>query len=99
MQITGLPLVFWIGLVLVYFLVSAVLPIDKVIGRIYPVFGILLITMAVVVIGGLLMGGYDLPGISFENLHPDGTEYYPDMLVTVACGAISGFHATQSPMV
>jgi carbon starvation protein CstA len=45
------------------------------------------------------MGDYTFPSMTLENLHPDGTEFFPDMFITVACGAISGFHATQSPMV
>ena len=97
--LTGLPVIFWIGVILIYFLASAVLPINKFIGKIYPVFGVMLILMAVTVIAGLLVGGYEFPTMTLENLHPNGTEYYPDMFITVACGAISGFHATQSPMV
>ncbi len=96
--ITGIPTMIWVVLILIYFLISTVLPIDKVIGRIYPVFGVLLILMAVTVIGGLVMGGYTFPTFAFENLHPAGLEFFPDMLITVACGAISGFHATQAPM-
>ena len=97
--ITGLPMLFWIAIILVYFLLSTILPINKVIGRLYPIFGILLIVMAVTVIGGLVAGGYAFPEFSIENQHPTGTEYLPDMFITVACGAISGFHATQSPMI
>ncbi len=96
--ITGIPTMIWVVLILIYFLISTVLPIDKVIGRIYPGFGVLLILMAVTVIGGLVMGGYTFPTFAFENLHPAGLEFFPDMLITVACGAISGFHATQAPM-
>ena len=84
---------------LLYFMVSTIFPVDKVIGKIYPVFGVLLILMAVVVMGGVLFGGFALPTFCFENLHPNGQEYFPDMFITVACGAISGFHATQAPMV
>jgi carbon starvation protein CstA len=97
--ITDVPLWVWMVLILAYFLLSTVLPIDKVIGRLYPVFGILLIVMAVTVVGGLFLEGYPFPGFSIENQHPTGAEYLPDMFITVACGAISGFHATQSPMV
>ena len=97
--ITGLPIWVWMGIILAYFMLSTLLPIDKVIGKFYPVFGILLITMAVTVIGGLFLEGYTMPGFSIENQHPTGMEYLPDMFITVACGAISGFHATQCPMV
>ena len=98
-EITGVPMIFWMILIIIYFILSAMLPINKLIGRIYPVFGTLLILMAVTVIAGLLIGGYAFPGMTLENLHPNGSSYYPDMFITVACGAVSGFHATQSPMV
>ena len=98
-SITGLDLTIWVLVILAYFALSAILPINKVIGRIYPVFGVLLITMVVVVIAGLVVGGYAFPSFTLENLHPTGASYFPDMFITVACGAISGFHATQSPMI
>ena len=85
--------------ILAYFVASAILPINKVIGRIYPIFGVLLIGMAVIVVVGLIVGGYTFPSFTLQNLHPDGANYFPDMFITVACGAISGFHATQSPLV
>ena len=98
-SITGISTVIWVIIILIYFMASTVIPINKLIGRIYPVFGILLILMVIAVMAGLIMGGYELPTFAFENLHPSGQEYYPDMFITVACGAISGFHATQAPMV
>lgn len=97
--ITGVPMMVWIIFILIFFVASALLPIDKLIGRIYPVFGILLILMAVTVLVGLIVGGFEFPTFSLENQHPDGKEFFPDMFITVACGAISGFHATQAPMV
>lgn len=92
---------FWAIVILVYYLLATLLPIDKLIGKLYPIFGILLITMAVSVIGAILFSGgkYTIPEISLQNLHPDGTPIWPYMFITVACGAISGFHATQSPMI
>ncbi|MBR3270421.1 MAG: carbon starvation protein A, partial [Clostridia bacterium] len=75
------------------------LPIDKLIGKLYPVFGIILIVMAVSVLGGIFIGGYTIPELTLQNLHPEGLPVWPYMFVTVACGAISGFHATQSPMI
>jgi len=98
-DITGISLDFWIFIILLYFVLSTVLPIDKLIGRLYPVFGVLLIVMAVTIVGGLLIEGYTLPTLVLDNLHPAGADYFPDMFITVACGAISGFHATQSPMI
>ncbi len=90
---------FWIIVILVYYILATLLPIDKIIGKLYPVFGIVLIIMAVGILGGIFAGGHTIPEISFNNLHPDGLPVWPFMFVTVACGAISGFHATQSPMV
>lgn len=92
---------FWTIIILVYYLFATLLPIDKLIGKLYPVFGILLIVMAAAVIGGIMFSGgrYTIPEISISNLHPEGTPVWPYMFVTVACGAISGFHATQSPMI
>ena len=92
---------FWSIIILIYYLIATLLPIDKVIGKLYPVFGILLITMAIAVICGIIFSGgtYTIPEINLKNLHPDGTPIWPYMFITVACGAISGFHATQSPMV
>ena len=91
---------FWAVVILAYYLLATLLPIDKVIGKLYPVFGVLLVTMAVAVIGGILFSGgkFTIPEISLANLHPEGTPVWPYMFITVACGAISGFHATQSPM-
>ncbi len=92
---------FWAVVILVYYLLATLLPIDKLIGKLYPVFGVLLIVMAAAVIGGIIFSGgkYTIPEISLQNLHPNGTPVWPYMFITVACGAVSGFHATQSPMI
>jgi len=97
--ITDVPMGFWLALITMYFVASAILPIDKLIGKIYPVFGILLVAMAVMIIVGLVVGGFGFPAMTLENLHPQGAHMFPDMCITIACGAISGFHATQSTMV
>ncbi|HAM64097.1 MAG: carbon starvation protein CstA [Firmicutes bacterium GWF2_51_9] len=89
---------FWLIIVLAYYFLATIVPIDKLIGKIYPIFGITLIIMAVGVAGGIILQGYNMPEISFANLHPAGAPIWPLMFITVACGAISGFHATQSPM-
>ena len=89
---------FWIVVILLYYILATLLPIDKIIGRLYPVFGVILIVMAVGILGGTIVGGYHIPEITLQNLHPDNLPIWPFMFVTVACGAISGFHATQSPL-
>ena len=95
----------WMILVLAYYLLSTLVPIDKVIGKLYPVFGVVLIVMAVAVIGGVLFQQQSYPMIEIiDNLKDlsnanGGLPWWPFMLTTVACGAVSGFHATQSPMI
>ncbi len=90
---------FWIIVILVYYLLATLLPIDKIIGRFYPVFGFLLLLMAVCVLGGIVFGPYKIPEITLSGLHPENLPVWPFMFITVACGAVSGFHATQSPVV
>ena len=90
---------FWIVVILLYYVLATLLPIDKLIGRLYPVFGIILIVMAVSVLGGTVLGSYTIPEITLQNLHPRNLPVWPFMFITVACGAISGFHSTQSPMI
>ena len=89
---------FWLAVVLIYYFIATFVPIDKVIGKIYPIFGICLIVMALGVGGAIILGGYHIPEITLSNLHPSGTPIWPTMFISVACGAISGFHATQSPL-
>ncbi len=91
---------FWIIVIGIYYTLATILPIDKLIGKLYPVFGVVLIIMAAGIAGVLLFSGdYTIPELTLQNLHPDGTPVWPFMFVTVACGAISGFHATQSPLI
>ncbi len=92
---------FWAIIILAYYLLATLLPIDKLIGKLYPVFGVLLIVMAGAVIGGIIFSGgkYTIPELTLQNLHANGTPIWPFMFITVACGAVSGFHATQSPMI
>ena len=91
---------FWIIVILLYYIIATLLPIDKVIGKLYPTFGVILIIMAVSIAGGMLfIPQYHIPEINFSNLHPKNLPIWPFMFVTVACGAISGFHSSQSPIV
>lgn len=93
---------FWLAVILLYYLLATFLPIDKIVGKLYPVFGLCLIIMALGVGGAtMIMHGGDMPEITLATLatpHPGGTPKWAMMFVTVACGAVSGFHATQSPM-
>ena len=89
---------FWVVVILIYYVLATLLPIDKIIGKLYPIFGGVLLLMAAGIMAGLIAGGYRLPELTLANLHPDGRPVWPFMFITVACGAISGFHGTQSPM-
>lgn len=95
----------WMIIILAYYLLSAIVPIDKVIGKIYPVFGIILIVMAIAVIVGVMVQGGQYPMLEIiGNLRDYSAQngslpWWPFMMTTVACGAVSGFHATQSPMI
>ena len=92
---------FWLWIILAYYFIATFLSIDKIIGRVYPIFGICLIIMALgVIIGIFTNSAYTIPEIwsNFSNMHPKGTPVWSVMFITVACGAISGFHSTQSPL-
>ncbi|HRF68149.1 MAG TPA: carbon starvation CstA family protein [Muribaculum sp.] len=94
---------FWIIAIFVYYMLATLLPIDKLIGNIYPVFGLALLFMAVGIMSVLIFGDVAIPdGISdgLYNRSPSAGSMplFPMMFVSIACGAISGFHATQSPM-
>lgn len=89
---------FWVYVIFAYYVLATILPIDKLIGKIYPIFAIALLIMAVGVTGGIIFGGYHIPEITLANLHPKQLPIWPLMFVTIACGAISGFHSTQSPL-
>jgi carbon starvation protein CstA len=98
-NLTGMSTVTWVVIIFCYYFLATILPINQIIGRIYPFFGAVLLFMAVGLTAGLLTEGYDiLPTLDFSNLHPKGLPLWPLMFITIACGAISGFHSTQSPM-
>ena len=91
----------WVWIILAYYFVATLLPIDKIIGKVYPVFGVALVAMALGLLGALLFGGYRIPEMTtFANFQLDASSVpiVPTLFITIACGAISGFHATQSPL-
>ena len=91
----------WIGLVFIYCILATLLPIDTLIGRLYPVFGAALLIMAIGVGYGIFTREGWVPEITdapFVSHHPKGLPIFPFLCITIACGAISGFHATQSPL-
>ena len=90
---------FWVAIIFCYYLVATLFPIDKIIGKIYPIFAIALFLMAIVVLIALFVRWPALP----EMWESFGTKYdpspiFPMMFVSIACGAVSGSHATQSPL-
>lgn len=94
---------FWVWVVFMYYLLATMLPIDKIIGRIYPIFGLSLLFMALGLIIALFVKGYHIPELNLASIHnyhnnSDKFPIFPMLFITIACGAISGFHATQSPL-
>ena len=91
---------FWSALVFFYYILATLLPVSALIGRIYPLFGLAMLFMAV----GLAIGIFTHDGWMPEftdpltGHHPKGLPVFPMLCITIACGAISGFHGTQSPM-
>ncbi|KGP73268.1 carbon starvation protein A [Pontibacillus yanchengensis] len=96
------PLTFMASLLVIfaYFLIAVLLPVNKIIGKIYPIFGAILIFMAVSIGVGIFFFDNPIPNLTFSNLHPEAkdTPIWPLLMVTISCGAISGFHSTQSPI-
>ena len=92
----------WVVIILAYYLIATLLPIDKLIGKIYPIFGILLLGMAVAIVVAFFIYTPEIPELwsGLQNRHPDAANspIFPMMFISIACGAISGFHATQSPL-
>lgn len=98
----SLDATFWAIVVFIYYILATLLPVDKIIGKIYPVFAIAILFMALGMLVMLIVKSPVLPEItslsSLKNTSPDNNPIFPMMFVSIACGAISGFHATQSPM-
>lgn len=93
------PVIFWCVIIFGYYFLTTLLPVDKIIGRFYPFFALLLILTTVSLLGCLFNLDRDWFTIhSFHNLHPANQPIFPLMFITIACGALSGFHATQSPI-
>jgi len=98
----SLDTTFWIIVVFAYYIFATLLPVDKIIGKIYPLFAVALLFMAVGILVMLYVNHPALPEIwdGLQNTHPDAVALpiFPIMFVSIACGAISGFHSTQSPL-
>ncbi len=88
-----------ISAIFIYYIFATLLPIDKLIGRLYPYFGALLIISALGVGVGLVVTGAPIPELSLANFHPNHAPVFPLLFFTISCGALSGFHATQTPII
>lgn len=100
-SMTDVSYLSWVAVIIVYYFVATIMPVDKIIGKIYPVFGAALIFMALAMFGVVVFGDYELPELtSLENMHFNAEKLpiIPTLFISIACGAISGFHATQSPL-
>ena len=96
---TGITFLLAIIIIFAYFFIAAILPINKIIGRIYPIFGAVLLIMAISVLISLLFSDIKVPELTLSNMHPSDLPVWPLLMITISCGAISGFHSTQSPIV
>jgi carbon starvation protein CstA len=93
----------WATVIFIYYVLATMLPIDKLIGRIYPFFGFAMLFMAVGIGGAMIVNGLPIPELipaNMVNMNVNPTKFpiFPMLFVTIACGAISGFHSTQSPL-
>lgn len=91
-------------IIFAYYIIATIVPVDKIIGRFYPLFGALLIFMSVGLITAIafssehqILGGFEVSDM-LHNMNPNDMPLWPALFITIACGAISGFHATQSPL-
>lgn len=105
--LTGGGKMIWLYVIFAYYIIATLLPINKIIGKIYPFFGAALVFMAVSIAGAILIKSFngdfnliELSASGLKNWHhtPDKNILFPMMFIVISCGAISGFHSTQAPM-
>jgi carbon starvation protein CstA len=105
--LSGFSLPFWLGLIFLYYILATLLPIDKIIGLLYPFFGAALFFMAAGILGAIVVkyfnGSLNMMELSKSTLlnfqpNPSANHIFPTLFIVISCGAISGFHATQSPL-
>lgn len=90
------------GGIFIYYLIATLFPIDKIIGKVYPIFGAILLLSAVGIFFGIFIHGYPLSEVwevGIFDIHPTGEHFIPIFFVTVACGIVSGFHSTQAAII
>lgn len=99
--LTSMDVAIWVGIIFAYYIIATLVSIDKIIGRLYPFFGALLLFMSFGLTIGLMFSDREFYSVGldfFTNYDPSGLPIWPLLFVTISCGAISGFHATQSPL-
>jgi carbon starvation protein CstA len=101
--ITGVNISILIAAIFIYYILATMIPVDKLIGKIYPFFGLSLLIMAVGITITMVFGGFEIPELvpsNIVNMHTESSKFpiFPMLFITIACGAISGFHSTQSPL-
>ena len=91
---------FWVAIIFLYYFLATIFPIDTIIGKVYPFFGFFLILMAVSLLGAVCFNDTTayIPASFWTSHHPSGLSAWPAVFITIACGAVSGFHSTQSPI-
>ncbi len=100
-SMTDVPYLAWVGIIIVYYFIATIMPVDKIIGKLYPIFGAALIFMALAMFGVIVFSDFEVPELtSLDNKHfnSENLPILPTLFISIACGAISGFHATQSPL-
>lgn len=101
-SITGANTTLWVIITIAYYVLATILPVDKIIGKIYPLFGAALLLMLAALCMEMIYNNFNgnhlMMELTFKNLHPAGLGVVPFLFTTISCGAISGFHATQSPL-
>ncbi|RLD63102.1 MAG: carbon starvation protein A, partial [Bacteroidetes bacterium] len=106
-SLTGANKAIWLYIIFGYYIIATLLPINKIIGKIYPIFGVALLVMAVSIAGAMIFKGasgtlnlHELSFSDFKNFHsnPSQNILFPMMFIVISCGAISGFHSTQAPL-
>ena len=99
-NLTNTPVVIWTFIIFIYFLIATLFPVDKIIGKAYSIFGVLFLIMVIMMTGGLFMhSGLTIPEFTTQGLYLSDKPIFPYIFITIACGVISGFHASQTPIV
>ncbi|MDK2955504.1 MAG: hypothetical protein PWQ57_1000 [Desulfovibrionales bacterium] len=98
-RVLGVDVRLLVAIIFLYYFLAAILPVRTLIGRLYPILGVLLLVMSVGVAVSLIYNGYQIPSLDFTaNTHPKDLSRWPLLFITLSCGAISGLHAAQSPL-